>query len=50
MIGFTTGLAVVHLAAVPWGAAAAPGLGLAVCVGWNLILLANHLRTHRRMA
>jgi hypothetical protein len=48
MVGFTTGLAAVHVAAVPLGAAAALGLGLAVCVGWNLILLAGHLRTGRR--
>jgi hypothetical protein len=50
MVGFTTGLAAVHVAAVPLGAAAALGLGLAVCVGWNLILLATHLRTARRAA
>ncbi|MFZ4532761.1 MAG: hypothetical protein ACOYOJ_13235 [Alsobacter sp.] len=50
MVGFTTGLAAVHVAAVPLGAAAALGLGLSVCVGWNLVLLAGHLRTGRRAA
>jgi len=50
MVGFTTGLAAVHVAAVPLGAAAALGLGLAVCIGWNLILLGVHLRSGRRSA
>jgi len=39
LLGAGLGLAAVHLAAVPWGSWAALGLGLAICVGWNLILL-----------
>ncbi len=39
LLGAGLGLAAVHLAAVPWGSWTALGLGLAICVGWNLILL-----------
>lgn len=39
LLGAGLGLAAVHLAAVPWGSWTALGLGLAIAVGWNLILL-----------
>ena len=45
MIGFTVGLATLHLAVVPLGAASALLLALAVCVGWNGALLALTLRS-----
>ena len=39
LLGAGLGLAAVHLAAVPWGSWTALGLGLAIAVLWNLILL-----------
>lgn len=39
LLGGGLGLAAVHLAAVPWGSWQALGLGLAISVAWNLILL-----------
>ncbi|MBN9454508.1 MAG: hypothetical protein J0I42_21435 [Bosea sp.] len=39
LLGGGLGLAAVHLAAVPWGSWTALGLGLAIAVLWNLILL-----------
>ena len=39
MVGFTIGLATLHLTVVPLGAAAALLLGLAVCICWNAGLL-----------
>lgn len=39
MIGFPSGLAAVHLAAVPFGRWPALGLGLAVMLGWSGLLL-----------
>ncbi len=44
MIGFTTGLATLHLTVIPLGSAAALLLALAVCVCWNAALLALNLR------
>jgi hypothetical protein len=40
MVGFTTGLATLHLTVVPLGSATALLIGLAVCVAWNATLLA----------
>jgi hypothetical protein len=39
LMGFGVALAVAHLTALPLGKWPALGLGLAVCVGWNLMLL-----------
>lgn len=39
LLGFGLAIAVVHLAAVPLGSWAALGIGLAICVGWNLALM-----------
>lgn len=44
LIGFEIALAALHLSAVPLGAPAALATGLAICVGWNLLLFA--LRRH----
>lgn len=44
MIGFTTGLVVVHLCAQPLGRAAALGLALCVSLGWAALLLAIRRR------
>ena len=49
MVGFTCGLATLHLTLVPFGAAAALLLGLAVCVAWNVGLLALNLWSTRRI-
>jgi hypothetical protein len=49
MVGFTTGLATLHLTVVPLGAAGALLLGLAVCVAWNAGLLARTLWSMRRI-
>ena len=38
LMGFGVALAVVHLAAQPLGAWPALALGLAICMGWNLVL------------
>ena len=48
MIGFTTGLATLHLTVVPLGSALALLVGLAVCVAWNAALLALNLWSMRR--
>ncbi len=40
LMGFSVALATTHLAAVPLGKWPALGLGLAVCVAWNLALVA----------
>jgi hypothetical protein len=45
LLGAGLGLAVVHLTAMPWGSWTALGLGLAIAVGWNLILLGLARRT-----
>ena len=48
MLGFTVGLAVLHVSAVPLGSAAALTLALGVCVSWNLALIVlRRLRTAR---
>lgn len=39
-VGFGTALIVLHLLAVPFGSAVALSAALAVCIGWNLVLLA----------
>lgn len=39
LIGFGLALAAVHLTAIPLGSAWSLGLGLAICVGWNLALM-----------
>ena len=39
MLGFALAISVVHLAAVPLGSWAALGIGLLICVGWNLGLM-----------
>ena len=39
MAGFALGIAVLHFAAVPLGSAPALVIALAVCVGWNTVLL-----------
>jgi hypothetical protein len=44
MIGFTAGLATVHLAAVPLGRATALVLALAFSLGWAALLLAHARR------
>jgi hypothetical protein len=49
MLGFTTGLATLHLTVVALGAAGALLLGLAVCVAWNMALLAVNLWSMRRI-
>jgi hypothetical protein len=49
MLGFTTGLATLHLTVVTLGAAGALLLGLAVCVAWNAGLLALNLWSMRRI-
>ena len=38
MMGFGVAIAVLHLAALPLGSAAALSLALAICVAWNLVL------------
>lgn len=38
-VGFGTALIVLHLLAVPFGSGIALGAALAVCLGWNLVLL-----------
>ena len=38
-VGFGTSLIVLHLMAVPFGSGVALGAALAVCIGWNLLLL-----------
>ena len=43
MVGFTTGLATLHLTVIPLGSAAALLVALAVCVCWNAGLLALNL-------
>ena len=47
MLGFTAGLATLHLAVLPLGAVPALLLGLAVCVCWNGMLLAATLSRAR---
>ena len=42
MAGFALGIAALHLGVVPFGAGAALGLALGVCVAWNLGLVALH--------
>ena len=49
MVGFSCGLATLHLTLVPFGSAAALLLGLAVCVAWNVGLLALNLWSTRRI-
>jgi hypothetical protein len=44
LIGFEIGLAALHLAAVPLGVPVALAIGLAICVGWNLLLFAVRWR------
>ena len=48
MVGFTIGLATLHLTVVPLGSTAALLIGLAVCVSWNAALLAFAMWTARR--
>ncbi len=50
LMGFGFALGVVHVAAVPLGSWAALGLGLALCVAWNLALMALARRSPRRPA
>jgi hypothetical protein len=53
LIGFSTAIVVLHLAAVPFGSAVALSLALATCVSWNtgLWLFARHrLRQANRSA
>jgi hypothetical protein len=50
MMGFCLALASVHLAAIPLGVWIALGLGLAICVGWNVALLAVRLLGQRLRA
>lgn len=47
MLGFTTGLATLHLTVLHLGAAGALLLGLAVCIAWNAGLLALNLWSMR---
>jgi ABC-type transport system involved in multi-copper enzyme maturation permease subunit len=48
MIGFTTGLATLHLTVVPLGSATALLLALGVCIIWNAALLVLTLWSSRR--
>ena len=50
LAGFAAGMAAVHLAAVPLGAAAALLIGLAISVAWNGLLFMLRLRRMRRVA
>lgn len=50
LMGFGLALGLVHLTAVPLGRWTALSLGLAVCVGWNLALMALARRSPRRPA
>jgi hypothetical protein len=48
MVGFTIGLATLHLTVVPLGSVAALLTALAVCVAWNGVLLGLSVRSARR--
>lgn len=50
LLGFGLGLGTVHLTAVPLGSWPALGLGLLVCILWNLALMALARRSPRRSA
>jgi hypothetical protein len=48
MIGIASGLAVVHLTAIPFGAPIALALGLSTCIVWNsLLILFRQMRAGR---
>jgi hypothetical protein len=44
MVGFTLGVAVLHVTVVPFGTASALLVALGVCIGWNLLLFAIRQR------
>jgi hypothetical protein len=44
LIGFEIALGALHLAAVPLGVPAALTIGLAICIGWNLMIFAARRR------
>jgi hypothetical protein len=48
LIGFEIALGALHLTTVPLGAPAALTLGLAICVGWNLLLFSVRRRAQAR--
>jgi hypothetical protein len=48
LIGFEIALGTLHLTAVPLGVPAALTLGLAICVGWNLLLFSVRRRSASR--
>jgi hypothetical protein len=48
LIGFEIALGALHLTAVPLGVPAALTLGLAICVGWNLLLFTVRRRASAR--
>lgn len=50
LLGFGLGLGTLHLAAVPLGSWPGLGLGLLVCIAWNLALMALARRNARRPA
>jgi hypothetical protein len=48
LIGFQIALGALHLTAIPLGVPAALTIGLAICVGWNLLLFSLRRRAQAR--